>query len=212
MADLATQYPASPSFESINFTTNTPTQITNTMTGKLRRVGMGISFYSWEVSYPSLTRLEAGTVKGYLAQALGPQFSFEIVLPRLSYSALTNQTSSVPRTSGNVATGATSCTLTNCGANAQVLAAGDYFKFNNAGHTKVYQCVSPCTANGSGVATLYFSCPAVYNNGSNIAVPSSTNLTITAVPFTAVLAEEAQEYQAGYGGITTLSVSMREVW
>ena len=79
MADLATQYPASPSFQSINFTTNTPTQISNTMSGKLRRVGMGVSFYSWEVSYPSLNRLDAGTVKGFLAQALGPQFSFEIV-------------------------------------------------------------------------------------------------------------------------------------
>jgi hypothetical protein len=201
MADLATQYPASPSFQSINFTTNTPTQISNTMSGKLR---MGVSFYSWEVSYPSLNRLDAGTVKGFLAQALGPQFSFEIVLPRLSYSALTNQTTQVPRTSASAAIGSTSVTLTNCGANGQVLAAGDYFKFNNG--TKVYQCVAPCTANGSGNATLFFSCPLV------AAVPSNTNLTITAVPFTAVLAEEAQEYDAGFGGITSMSVMMREVW
>ena len=204
MADLATQYPASPSFESINFTTNTPTQITNTMTGKLRRIGMGVSFYSWEVKYPNLGRLEAGTVKGYLAQTLGPQFSFEIVLPTISYSALSNQTASTPRTSGATALGATSCTLTNCGANAAVLAAGDYFKFNN--HTKVYQCVAPCTANGSGNATLYFSGPLVSS------VSSSTNLTISAVPFTAIVASDVQEYQAGYGGITTLSVTMREVW
>jgi hypothetical protein len=204
MADLATQYPASPSFRSINFKTNTPTQTSNTMSGKLRRIGMGVSFYSWEVQYPELTRLDAGTVKGFLAQALGPQFSFEIVLPSLSYSALASQTASVCRTSATAAIGSTSVTLTNCGANASVLAAGDYFKFNN--HTKVYQCVSACTANGSGNATLYFSGPAVS------AVPSSTNLTITAVPFTAVLETEAQEFQVGYGGITSLSVAMREVW
>ena len=204
MADLATQYPASPSFQSVNFTTNTPTQISNTMTGKLRRVGMGVSFYSWEVQYPALTRLQAGTVKGYLAQALGPQFSFEIVLPTLSYSALASQTASVPRTSAAASIGATSVTLTNCGTNGQVLAAGDYFKFNSG--TKVYQCVSPCTANSSGNATLYFSGPLV------AAVPSNTNLTITAVPFTAVFTEEAQEFTAGYGGLTQLSVAMREVW
>ena len=204
MADLATQYPASPSFVSINFKTNTPTQITATMSGKARRVGMGVSFYSWEVQYPELTRLEAGTVKGYLAQTLGPQFSFEIVLPRLSYSALTSQTASVPRTSATVAVGSTSCTLTNCGANGAVLAAGDYFKFNN--HTKVYQCVAPCTANGSGNATLFFSGPLV------TAVPSSTNLTITAVPFTAIMAEAEQEFTVGFGGITSLSVAMRETW
>lgn len=204
MADLATQFPASPSFESINFKTNTPTQISNTMSGKLRRVGMGVSYYSWEVNYPQLTRLEAGTVKGFLAQTLGPQFSFEIILPKLSYSALTDQTLSTPRTSGTTAIGSTSVTLANCGANAKVLAAGDYFLFMN--HTKVYQCVSPCTADSSGVATLYFSCPLVQ------AVPSSTDLKISAVPFTAVLAEEAQEYDVGYGGITAMSVAMREVW
>lgn len=212
MADLATQYPTSPSFESVNFKTTTPTQISNTMSGKMRRIGIGTSFYSWEVKYPSLGRLDAGTVKGYLAQALGPQFSFEIVLPKLSYSALATQTASTPRTVGAMATGATSVNLTNCGNTQAVLAAGDYFKFNNTGHTKVYQCVAPCTSNSSGNATLYFSGPAVFNNGSNVAAPSSTNLTITAVPFTVILAEDAQEFEVGYGGITSLSVSMREVW
>jgi hypothetical protein len=204
MADLATQFPASPSFTSVNFKTNTPTQMTNTMSGKLRRVGQGVSYYSWEVNYPQMTRLEAGSVKGFVAQALGPQFSFEIVLPRLSYSALTDQTSSTPRTSASMSIGATNVTLTNCGANKNVLAAGDYFKFNNG--TKVYMCVSPCTSDSSGNATLYFSGPSVK------AVPISTNLTITAVPFTAIFAEEAQEFDVGFGGITSMSLSMREVW
>lgn len=204
MADLATQYPTSPSYVSVNFSTNTPTQISNTMSGKLRRVGMGVSFYSWEVRYQNLTRLQAGTVKGYLSQALGPQFSFEILLPTISYSALAVQTASTPRTSGSTAIGATSVSLTNCGASANVLAAGDYFKFAN--HSKVYQCVAPCTANGSGNATLFFSGPLVQ------AVASNVNLTITAVPFTAVLAEEVQEWEAGVGGITNLAVAMREVW
>jgi hypothetical protein len=85
-----------------------------------------------------------------------------------------------------------------------VLAAGDYFKFAN--HTKVYQCTSPCTSNSSGVATLYFNGPLV------LAVPSGTNLTITAVPFTVIADGEAQEFEAGYGGITSMSVAMREVW
>ena len=204
MADLATQYPASPSFVSINFKNNTPVQLTNTMSGKIRRIGLGTVFYSFEVKYPSLTRLQAGTVKGYLAQALGSVYSFEIVLPTLSYSALTAQTVSTPRTSANAVIGATSIALTNCGVSQTVLAAGDFFKFDN--HTKVYQCTSPCTSNSSGAATLYFNGPAVS------AVPSSTNLTITAVPFTVIADGEAQEFEVGFGGITSMSVSMREVW
>ena len=204
MADLATQYPSSPSFESINFKTVTPTQVTGTMSGKVRRIGMGVSYYTWEVKYPNLSRLEAGTVKGYLAQALGPQFSFEIVLPRLSTSALATQTASVPRLSATAAIGSTSVTLTNCGNTQNVLAAGDFFKFNN--HTKVYMCVAPCTSNSGGTATLFFSGPLVS------AVPSSTNLTITAVPFTAILSAPEQEFDIGYGGISSMSVSMRETF
>lgn len=204
MADIATQYPSSPSFEAVNFMTNTPTQSTQTMTGKTRRVGMGVSYYSFEVKYPNLTRLDAGTVKGYLAQALGPQFSFEIILPTISYSALTNQTVNQPQVATTLSQGATSVELTSCGANKAVLAAGDFFKFNSG--TKVYQCVSPCTSDASGNATLFFSGPAV------VAVAAGTQVTITAVPFTCILAEEAQEWTAGIGGITTLSVSMREVW
>lgn len=204
MADLATQYPSSPSFEAVNFSTNTPTQTTQTMTGKIRRVGMGVTFYSFDVKYPSLTRLQAGTVKGYLAQALGPQFSFEIVLPTISYSALDNQNATTPAVRTTLAQGATSVQLQNCGATKNVLAAGDFFKFNSG--TKVYQCVAPCTSDSSGNATLFFSGPAV------VAVTAGTNLTITAVPFTVVLTESAQEFEVGVGGITTLSVSMREVW
>jgi hypothetical protein len=44
------------------------------------------------------------------------------------------------------------------------------------------------------------------------AVPTSTNLTITAVPFTAILAEDIQEFDTGIGGITSMSVAMREVF
>ena len=210
MADLATQYPTDPSFSAVNFKINTPTQVSETFTGKNRRIGLGVSYYTWEARYTNLTGLELGTVTGYLSQTLGPQFSFEIIIPVISYTKLPDQTANTPTVSGNVSTGATSCTLTGCGANGKVLAAGDFFRFNN--HTKVYMCVSPCTANGSGVATLFFSGPVVNNNGANIGVPNGTQVKITAVPFTAILDEEAQEYEVGVGGITNLSVSMRETW
>jgi hypothetical protein len=94
--------------------------------------------------------------------------------------------------------------LANCGVSKNVLAAGDFFKFAN--HSKVYMCVSPCVSNSSGVATLFFSCPLVS------AVPNNTNLTITNVPFTAILTEDVQKFDVGFGGITTMSLAMREVF
>ena len=204
MSDLFTQFPDEVSFQAVSFQINTPTQSTETFSGKTRRVGMGVSYYSWEVRYPNLLPIDAGTVNGFVAQAFGPQFSFEIILPEISYSKAPNQTNTVPRSSQSRPIGATSITLTNCGATKNVLAAGDFFKFAN--HSKVYMCVSPCVSNSSGVATLFFSCPLVS------AVPNNTNLTITAVPFTAILTEDIQKFDVGFGGITTMSLAMREVF
>jgi hypothetical protein len=204
MSDLFTQFPDEVSFQAVSFQVNTPTQSTETFSGKTRRVGMGVSYYSWEVRYPNLLPIDAGTVNGFVAQAFGPQFSFEIILPEISYSKAPNQTNTVPRTSANASIGATSVTLANCGVSKNVLAAGDFFKFAN--HSKVYMCVSPCVSNSSGVATLFFSCPLI------TAVPNPTNLTITAVPFTAILTEDVQKFDVGFGGITTMSLAMREVF
>jgi hypothetical protein len=204
MSDLPTQFPTSPSFQSVNFKINTPTLTSETFSGKLRRVGQGISYYSWEVQYPNLAPLDAGTVIGYVSQCLGPQFSFRIVLPEISFTKLTGQTASVPTVSTAGAIGSIQVTLAGCGANGRVLAAGDLFKFAN--HSKVYMSVSPVTANSSGVATLFFTSPSVS------AIPQGTQVIINNVPFTAVLDEDVQEFDVGFGGITTMSLSMREVW
>ena len=202
MADLAFQYPTNPTFQSVKFQSITPAQVSETFTGKTRRVGLGVTYYAWEVVYPNLLPLEAGQVKGYLAQTFGQQYSFEIVLPNISYSSLVDQTTTIPVTDGALTAGATSVALTNCGANKNVLAAGDFFKFNN--HTKVYMVTTACTSNSSGEATLYFS------SACQSAVPDNTALTITAVPFTAIVEDPEQEFSVGIGGITNITVKMRE--
>jgi hypothetical protein len=206
MADLATQWPATPEGNAVNFKINTPTQTTETFSGKMRRVGLGVSYYSWEMRWTNLKPLDAGTINGYSAQALGQQFSFEIVIPKVSFTKLTDQTGNTPVVATSISVGATSVQLSGCGANRNVLAAGDYFKFQN--HTKVYMCVSPCVSNGSGVATLFFSGPCV--NGTGVA--AGQTVRINQVPFTAIMDEEAQEYEVGIGGITNMSIAMREIW
>jgi hypothetical protein len=164
---------------------------------------MGISYYTWDVQYSNLVPIDAGTVKGFIAQALGPQFSFQILLPYTSYSKAPNQTTQTVNTSGNMSRGATRVNITGQ-PSRNILAAGDFFKFSN--HSKVYMCVSPCVTDGAGAATLFFSGPAVS------AVSSSTTVTINTVPFTAVLSEDIQEWEVGVGGITQMSIGMREVF
>lgn len=204
MADIASQYPTSPSFNAVSISTNTPTLATETFSGKTRRVGQGHTFYSWQVKYPTVTDRDAGLVEGFLAQTFGSLLSFEIVLPEVSYSKSNNPPSTTPATTTSYAAGAKSVVLDNCGANKEVLFSGDYFKFDN--HSKVYQAVQTCTSDASGNATLYFAGSLVES------VPNDTDLTITAVPFTAILANDVQKFDVGIGGLTNITVDMRETW
>jgi hypothetical protein len=204
MADLGSeQYPTSPGFTSVGFKINTPTIVSETFAGKIRRVGYGHSYYGWTVKYPPMTASEAGVVIGYAARAFGSLYSFEIILPEISYSKATNQATAAT-TTGSTPAGSVSVNLTGCGNTKVVLRAGDYFKFAN--HSKVYMCVTHCVSSSGGTATLYFS-------GASVAtVPTATALTLTAVPFTAIFDSELQEYDVGAGGMTVMSANMREVW
>jgi hypothetical protein len=44
------------------------------------------------------------------------------------------------------------------------------------------------------------------------AVSSGTTITRNAVPFTVILSGDQQEFDTGMGGISSLSLDMREVW
>ena len=200
MADLATQYPTTPGFEAVNFTTVTPMLVSETNSGKLRRAGFGHSYYTWEVSYPSLTHTQARTVMGYLAQAAGQLYSFEIVLPLLSTSQASSASSTLNHGSASAGARSVSVTGTN---DAQVVKAGDYFKFS--GHSKVYQATTDLTLSAGGTGTLNFS-------GGLVQAITSGTVTRTGFAWTACLTEDAQEIAYGPGGITRLSIQMREVW
>lgn len=205
MADLDSlgQFPTNPGMEAVNFKTVTPTQITEANSGKVRRYGYGHQYYEWVCRFGRQTQEDMGPIIGYINAAYGPQLSFEIILPKVSYSKSTNPPTTVPQTNAGFARGVNTVTLDNCGANKQVLRGGDFFKFNN--HTKVYMCSATSTSDGSGVATLYFT------GNLLTTVPDNTPLTITAVPFTAIFDGEEQSFDVGYGGLTTLDVGMREV-
>lgn len=203
MADIVTLYPQSPSFNAVSFRVNTPSITTETYSGKLRRTGYGNSFYTWQVKYPTLTPGQAGIVTGYLAQTLGPAFSFEIILPEISYSKSSNQPTTTPYLSTAASKGDKVVYLDNCG-NSKTILAGDFIKFAN--HSKVYQVVGTATSNSSGEMTLYFSGSLVND------VPISTNLIFNSVKFTAVTENDVQQFDVGGGGMTSLSVNMREVW
>ncbi len=193
-------YPSDPAFNAVNFKINTPTLMSRTNSGKSRRVGMGHSFYTFTVKHPNMTSTDAGPILAFVAQQYGSLESFQIVLPEISYSKVGNQTTTTVTTSASVLAGVDQVAVTGVGAGKNLLRAGDFFKFAN--HDKVYMCTVTWTSGNP----LYFS-------GSLVAdVPSGTQITYNAVPFTVILDSDVQEYSVGIGGMTTLSLDMRETW
>lgn len=205
MADISPgQYPTTPSFNAINFKINTPAIVSETNSGKVRRVGYGHSFYSFDVKYPNLTASQLGEVTGFCATAMGQMFSFEIVLPELSVSKAPNTSANNVQISSTVSVGQKYVNLTGLPNNTTVLLAGDFFRFNN--HSKVYMVTQNLTSSGSGTGNLQFSGSCVTS------VSSGTRIWTNGVPFTVILASPEQAFDATYGGISTLNLSMREIW
>lgn len=194
-------YPTTPSFESVNFQINVPTQVVTVMSGQSQRVGMGIQFYSFSARYVNVTQFQMGPVIGFLGAQYGPLEDFQIVLPEISYSKnpFLNQSINAT-TTANANIGDNQVNVQGITTSGTWLLAGDFFKFDN--HSKVYMA----TADYAVGEPLYF-------NGSLVEdVPSGTSITYTEVPFTVSLDNEIQQYSVGVGGIMTMSVDMREVW
>jgi hypothetical protein len=202
---MAGTYPSTPNFQTVNFRINTPTLRTETMSGITQRVSMGHSFYTFGAQYNNMRKQDFAPVLAFIASQYGPFEDFQIVLPEISYTKLASQTSNTVSVATSTAIGANSVAVSGAGANQNILAAGDYFKFSN--HSKVYMCVTNCTADANGDATLNFSGSLV-----NAVTANTTTLVITAVPFTVMLDEEIQEYQVGVGGISNMQLEFREVW
>jgi hypothetical protein len=199
-------YPYSPEFSSVDFRINTPTQTTETVNGRKRRAGFGVSFYTFAGKYSTLTPNQVLPITAFIAEQYGMSESFQIVLPRISYNKATDYAQAVGNAKVKTAAskGAYSVALKGLGANKEIIKAGDFFKFN--GHSKVYMCTNTVTSNGSGEATIFFSGKLVVN------VAVDEVLTINAVPFTVILDQDVDEWSVGSGGMTNIEVSFREVW
>lgn len=195
-------FPTSPSFEAVNFNVNTPTLTSDTISGKRRRVGMGHSFYTFTVKFPNVREVDMGSILGFVAAQYAGLESFQIALPNISYSKNSyikdGTTTGAVTTSGATARGSNVVAISAV-TSGQFLNAGDFFKFAN--HGKVYMCTENYTT-----GTLKFSGRTVED------VPSGTAIVYNAVPFTVVLENEVQQYSVGIGGISTMSLDMREVW
>jgi hypothetical protein len=193
-------FPTSPGFEAVNFTINTPTLTSETISGKKRRVGMGHSFYTFTAKFPNETAFNMGPVLGFVAAQYGQLDNFSIVLPRISFSKNTSLGSISVVTSGAKAIGDNSVGVAGFAPGDSFLFAGDFIKFAN--HSKVYMVT----------ADWVYGQPLFFSGSLVSAVPSGTQIIFNAVPFNVILDNDVQQFDVGVGGITTMQLDMREVW
>lgn len=203
-------YPSTPSFNAVDFQINSPGKISESFSGKVRRVSAGTQYYSFGVQYPNITARDFGPVAAFIAAQFGSYDDFQIVLPSISYPKGNNYsfigTPQVALLSGSLVAGVTSipCNAFGGASKTEVLRAGDFIKFAN--HNKVYMVAANVNTNASSEATI------TITPGLVTTVPNGTLLTTTAVPFTVIIEDFQQEYSVGIGGITTMTLKMREVF
>jgi hypothetical protein len=199
-------YPATPEFSSVDFKINTPVQTTETVNGRKRRSGFGVSYYTFAGKYANLIPSQAAAVTSFVAKQYGQVESFQIVLPKISYNKAADYAQAVGNAKVKTAAskGAFQVNLKGLGSLKTVMKAGDFFKFN--GHSKVYMCTDDVVSLSNGEATIYFSGKLVAN------VVVDEVLTINAVPFTVILDQDVDEFTVANGGMTNIEVSFREVW
>jgi hypothetical protein len=128
MSGTLTSMPGFPGFTATNFRINNPTQVSETFGGKLRRVGLGTSFYTFTAKFPPMTKLQAGPIIGFISSQYGMLDSFQMYLPDQSYP-LANYQGNTPVVNGNYNAGVKQVTFTTNLGNTLVLRAGDFFKF-----------------------------------------------------------------------------------
>lgn len=194
------------SFTAVDFQVVTPAVTTESFSGRVRRIAQGHQYYTFGVELPPMTSYQFGPVAAFIAKQFGQVDSWTIQLPEISYNTGSNAAfAGTPVAQAAVSVGAKTMTVSGMTpSKAQILRAGDFFKFAN--HSKVYMAVDDLNSDASGQGTLNFSGGLIY------AVPINTGLTLDAVPFTVILDGDVQEYSVGLGGMTSFSFKCREVW
>lgn len=186
-------YPSTPVFSSVGFTSEYFNLSSQTISGRMQVRNIGGQRFRFSAYYPPMSRAEFGPVNAFIMSQRGMGDTFTIVLPEVSTKS--GDATGTLSASAGAAIGATSVSVAGISG---TLKAGDLIKFAN--HSKVYMIA----ADRAGAGTLTFF------PGLVAAVTSSEQITYNNVPFTARLANDAQEFSVGTDLYYSYEVDMIE--
>ena len=188
--------PTTPSFQTLNISSETNTSSTTSVSGRVQRKTQGVQRWSFTASYAPGTRATMAPLMAFITKQQGSFGSFTAKLPvysdtsgslvKATHTMLVNNVGGYP-----VSTKSIAVDVTPTGVTTGALKAGDFIGFGL--HNKVYQLVADCDLNGSGQGTLTF------EPGLIATIANDETVVYGDVQFTCKLTRDVQEFSAGMG-------------
>lgn len=199
-------FPLQAGFRTTNFSSQTTSRVTVSVSGKTQRIKTGQQFFTFKLKSPKMTRLQVDADFSFIAAQDGQVESFTIVPPVISSTkgtasgtvTVVNATSLAPVLS--LAAGSKNIGIS---GGTGTLKKGDLIKFSN--HDKVYMLTEDVNLDGSTVDQLSFYPPlttALTGGGQTI--------TYNSVPFKVYLNSDTATFSTSADGLHQYEISVNE--
>lgn len=199
---MAGQFPTDPNFRSLNFKSNSPTLLNQTLSGKRQVRQIGSQYFSFTVQMPPLQQEKAQEIFAFLTKQKGSFLDFTIEAPLNNLGAGKLQTDilvNAVHSAGDASIDLDGFDASQTGS----LKSGDLIKFAN--HSKVYMVRGDVNSNSSGEVSINISPNLITSLADNEAV------TVNKPEFTVYLESNEIMYSTDASGFYSISFDVREV-
>ena len=201
---MAGQFPTDPNFRSISFTSNSPTLVNQTLSGRRQARQIGAQYFSFTVQMPPLQQEKAQQIFAFLNKQKGSFDTFTIKAPLDNLGVGKDETDIEVQFGYPVSSGTGNIDLVGFTAStSDVLKAGDLIQF--ADHNKVYMVRTATDSDGLGHTTVNITPTLVSSVASNEAV------TVNRPAFEVYLESNDIMYTTDASGFYNISFDVREV-
>lgn len=199
---MSGSFPTSPKFRALNFSSNNPALLNQSISGRRQVRQIGSQFFSFSVQMPPLQYDDAMDIFAFLTKQKGMYETFTIQYPTNNRGAGKDETDILVAGAHSAADG--TIDLDGFAAStSSVLKAGDFIKFAN--HSKVYMVQADADSDATGATTILIEPSLVSSLADNEAV------TVNKPSFTVYLTTEDTVFITDPLGFYEISFDVREV-
>ena len=190
-------FPSTAGFQTLDFTSNTNTRTSVSVSGKTQRLQTGSQYWSFSLKSPKKERADVMVDYAFLVTQNGQADTFTIVPP-----VVTDARGTASGTITINATYAAGQSLVKGNGGAGTLKKGDLIKFSN--HTKVYMITEDINMDASSEDFFHIYPPLVTG------LTNSTTVTYDDVPFKVYLTGDNIQYKSSTDGKFQYQIKVNE--